>query len=82
VQSVHKCFNLNGYSEELRALRADSFDRINRIFLLFLYPDHLVHPVKKRKFLYYQVISNKHPPAQRLTCIDFETDGHIFCGVC
>jgi len=48
---------------ELIALRADFFDRINGIYmisLLFLYPDHPVYLVKKRKFLGYQVISKIH----------------------
>ena len=45
---------INNIKYELSALRANFFDRINKIymiFLVFLYPDYPVYPVKKKKSL-------------------------------
>ncbi len=34
---------------ELSALRADFLDRINWIYMIFIYPDYPVDPVKKKE---------------------------------
>ena len=39
---------------ELSRLRRDFSDRMNKIYMIFIYPDYPVDPVKK-KVLYYQV---------------------------
>ena len=47
------------FQNVLKDLQANFLDWINWIYmisLLFSYPDHPVYPVKKWKFLYYQVI--------------------------
>ena len=43
---------------EPNTLRASFSDRINGIYRTFLHPDHPVHPVKKRNFLYYEFRSH------------------------
>ena len=40
------------HRNELSSLRQDFSDRMNRIYMIFIYP---VDPVKKWNFLYYQV---------------------------
>jgi len=40
-------------SSQSSRLRRNFSDRMNRIYMIFIYPDYHVDPVKKWKFLYY-----------------------------
>ena len=46
---------MNLRAHELSRLRQDFSDRMNKIYMIFIYPDYPVDPVKKWKFLYYEL---------------------------